>query len=90
MRRVYLSDHAIERLSQRLTSHGLGVSDVFFVLKIGFHEAKKDAWDTQRATWNYAIRGKTLDGFNLRVPVALEAEENGVVVITIISLDWED
>jgi hypothetical protein len=33
--------------------------------------------------WRYAIRGKTLDGINLRIIVAFEKE---MVIITVMSL----
>lgn len=89
MRKVFLTSHAIDRISERLIPHEMSVEDVFYVLKTGFHESRKDIWDTTHSVWNYAIRGKTLDGISLRVPVAIEVDSSGVVVITVINLDVE-
>jgi hypothetical protein len=46
---------------------------------------EKDEWDATRTEWNYAFRGKTVDGAELRVCLALKA--SGVLVITVVNLD---
>lgn len=69
--------HAIERQIQRSVS----LRDTLFVLMHGSHEEEKDSFDIQRQHWRYAIRGKTPDGIDIRVVIAIE---NMVIVITVI------
>jgi hypothetical protein len=52
------------------------------------HEARKDSYSEEFQAWDYAIRGKTLDGRNLRVVVAIVAPN--ILVVTTIDLDKED
>ena len=61
--------------------------EVTQALTRGFHEARKDTFDELHGAWNYALRGKTLEGRNLRIAVAIE--EPDVIVITAIDLDKE-
>lgn len=77
--RYKFKPHAVQRQAQRLIS----VRDTLFVLNHGFHEEEKDQFDIRRQHWRYAIRGKTPDGVDIRVVVAIE---NMVVVITVIKL----
>lgn len=72
--------HAHERLQERFIT----VSEVVQVFERGFHEAKKDEFKPEHDGWNYAIRGKTVDGRSLRIPVAIKGK---VIVITAIDLD---
>ena len=71
--------HALERQNQRLVD----LKSVLCVLKNGIHEKDKDLFDVKRQMWKYAIRGKTLDGINLRIIVAFEKE---MVIITVMRL----
>ena len=71
--------HALERQNQRLVD----LKSVLGVLKNGIHEKDKDLFDVKRQMWKYAIRGKTLDGINLRIIVAFEKE---MVIITVMRL----
>ena len=59
-----------------------------YVLLNGFHEKSKDEYKEQYKSWNYAIRGKTIDKRNLRVAVSFD--ENDLLIITVIDLDMED
>ena len=52
--------------------------------KKGRREEQKDEWNERLKEWNYAYRGKTVDGTELRVAVALKP--NGVLVVTVINL----
>jgi molybdopterin-biosynthesis enzyme MoeA-like protein len=88
---IRFSDHAQHRMDERLYEYGLDESDVFRVLKKGRREeeeeeeeAEKDEWNEILKEWNYAYRGKTLDGIELRVAFALKP--NGVLVVTVINL----
>jgi hypothetical protein len=77
--RYIVSMHALQRQNQRL----IDLKNVLYVLKNGNHEAEKDLFDIKRQMWKYAIRGKTIDGINLRVIVSL-AEE--MIIITVVRL----
>lgn len=73
------SEHAHRRSEERSISY----RDALYVLLNGFHEKEKTVFNFRRATWKYAIRGKTIDGIEARVIVAFE---KGMVIITIIKL----
>jgi hypothetical protein len=73
--------HATMRASEREITR----PEYLYVLKIGRHEKKKDEFKEEYNTWNYAIRGKTIDERELRVIVSFE--ENGLLVITVIDLE---
>ena len=73
--------HANERLQQRKITR----LEVKQALKSGHHEKRKDEFKEEQKTWNYSIRGKTIDGRNLRV--ALSFDKNNMLIITVIDLD---
>jgi hypothetical protein len=73
--------HALERQGQRT----IGLPDVLYVLKTGYHEKRKTIFDEQYGTWKYAIRGYTLDRVELRIIVAFD--ENDMLIITVIRLE---
>ena len=58
---------------------------MLYVLRHGWHEKRKDVFDTRYQAWNYAIRGKTVDGRSFRVVVSFE-EETRLLIITAIAL----
>jgi len=62
--------------------------EVEYVLQNGFHEAKIDQFSNEFAEWDYAIRGKTVDGRSLRIVVAVVRPN--VLIVTAIDLDKED
>jgi Domain of unknown function (DUF4258) len=78
---VLYSKHANERMLQR----GIIKPEVEYVLMNGRHEVKKDQFNKLYSTWDYAIKGKTVDGRNLRIIVTLV--EPNVLVVTTIDLD---
>lgn len=59
--------------------------EILYVLKNGWHEAKKDVYEERYGVWNYAVRGMTLDSKDLRVVVSFD--ENGMLIITAIDLN---
>ncbi len=69
----------MERLGQR----SLELSDLMFVLLNGVHEEKMTQFDTKKQAWKYAIRGKTLEGVELRTVVSFDGH---MIVITVIRL----
>jgi hypothetical protein len=54
------------------------------VLRNGYHERIKDTWDEKFYSWNYSIKGKTVDRKPCRIIVNLDV--NGLLIITVIRL----
>ena len=69
---------------QRQTEREITRPEVQHVLRIGFHEAKKDRFDGDFKAWNYAIQGMTVDRRKLRVVVSFDV--NNMLIITAIDL----
>ena len=74
------TSHANERLQQREVTR----FEVKQVLLNGYHEKKKDVFDEAFNSWNYSIKGKTLDKRTLRVVISFD--ENNMLIITVIDL----
>ncbi len=73
--------HSSERGGQRFISR----PEILYVLRHGYHEKRKDQYNTHYCTWDYAIRGRTVDGRELHVVVAFD--DNGMLIITAIDLE---
>src|SRR3990172_1244826 len=73
--------HASERKGER----SISLLEVRQVIGSGWHEKSKDEFKTEWQTWNYAIRGKTVDGRELRVAVSFD-EEDYLLIITVMEL----
>jgi|ERR1700722_10214215 uncharacterized protein DUF4258 len=71
--------HALKRVSEREVSQ----PEVEQVLTTGYHEKSKDEFKEEFQSWNYAIRGKTVDSRELRVAVTFDS---GMLVVTVIDL----
>lgn len=71
-------------LTQRSAERRIIISEILYVLRNGHHETRKDQWKERYGTWNYAIRGRTLDDRDLRIVVAFDTE--GMPIITAIEL----
>lgn len=54
-------------------------------MTLTFFPSTKDSWDYVFKTWNYSIKGKTIDTEPCRVIVSFE--ENGLLIITVIRLN---
>jgi hypothetical protein len=74
-----LVKHAMERQEER----GISLPDVLRVLEYGRHEKNIDIFDVKNQCWKHAIRGKTINGIDLRVIVAFQKE---MVIITVIRM----
>lgn len=74
--------HAMLRKKQRK----ILTRDIVFILLNGYHEKKKDKYDTQYETWNYAIRGK-LKAEDKDIRVIVSFDDEGMLIITAIELD---
>ena len=71
--------------TQRQAERQITRPEMLYVLRHGWHEKRKDVFDTRYQAWNYAIRGKTIDGRQLRVVVSFE-EDTRLLIITAIAL----
>jgi len=71
--------------TQRQAERQITRPEMLYVLRHGWHEKRKDVFDTQYQAWHYAIRGKTVDGRPLRVVVSFEADTQ-MLIITAIAL----
>ena len=69
---------------QRGIERGIQLPDILEAIGTGYHEKRKDEYREDFGNWNYAIRGKTCDGEELRV--AIYFEEDRVVIVTVIRL----
>lgn len=72
--------HAIDRRKER----DISVADIVHVLTNGGHEESKDQYKPEYRAWNYAVRGKTVDNWDLRIAVSFD--ENHMLIITVIRL----
>ena len=72
--------HALVRQNLRKITR----PEILYVLKSGFHEKRKDKFEENLNSWNYAIRGRTLDKKELRVIISFEI--NNMLIITAIDL----
>ncbi len=79
--RYVISSHAFKRAKDRLVP----VAHVEHALLNGFHEPRKDKFESFFDSWNYAIRGTTPDQTKVRIIVAFA--DDGLLVVTVINLD---
>lgn len=88
--------NAIERKNYYFTTHALNRSkqrrnvDRFLVIKVlkdktKYHEPRKDFYSFEFDSWNYSIRGTTLDNENVRIVISFDEED--MLIITVINLD---
>ncbi len=71
------SRHAAERKAER----DVDLFDIQKVIGTGWHEPSEDRFKEEHDSWTYAIRGKTVDGVDIRIVVAFD-EEDFLVVVT--------
>lgn len=69
-------------LEQRELERSITRREVLYVLLHGFHEKKEDDFDEAFQSWHYAIRGKTIDGCDLRVFVSFDTETLMIIITT--------
>lgn len=68
--------HATLRKHER----NITLPEIIYVLMTGRHEKSKDRFEGVFNTWNYALRGKTPDGLDLRVIISFDDED--LLIIT--------
>jgi hypothetical protein len=73
--------HSADRKAERKIS----LPELRQAIESGWHEKSKDEFKAEWHAWNYAIRGKTVDGRQLRVAVSFD-EEDCLLLITAIEL----
>lgn len=78
---IRFSQHALERMEERRILR-LAVEHV---LKNGYHEKRKDTFDKEFESWNYAIKGKTIDDMTLRIIISFE--KPNFIIVTAIDLE---
>lgn len=71
--------------AQRGAERNINLSDVVDVLENGYHEKSKDEYREDFQSWNYAIRGKTFDGDELRIAIYFEGDL--LMIATVIKLN---
>lgn len=72
--------HVLERQEQRVITR----PELLQVLRKGYHEKRKDKFDELYSSWNYSVRGKTVDRRDIRVIVSFD--ENEMLIITAIEI----
>jgi len=80
-------DYAVEPHAQgRSFARQITQPEYDYILRVGDREPKKDEFKEQFNSWNYAVRGKTVDGRDIRVCVYFEGK---MVVVTLIAVGEE-
>ncbi len=74
--------HAVTRKAER----NISLPEIVHVLRTGRHEKNKDHFEEAFNSWNYAIRGRTIDEAELRVIVSFD-EERDMLIITVFYLE---
>tara|TARA_Y100000768_G_scaffold70167_1_gene49419 strand:+ start:653 stop:991 length:339 start_codon:yes stop_codon:yes gene_type:complete len=83
-RSYYFTPHSQKRAQERRNVSELQVIRIL-KSKTKYHEKKKDEFKEEFNTWNYSIRGKTVDSENVRIAVSFD--ENNMLIVTVINLD---
>jgi hypothetical protein len=78
--RYYDTRHATDRQTQRAITR----PEILHVLTNGRHEQSKDTYQERYRSWNYAIRGRTIDRRDVRVIVSFD--DNNMLIITAIEV----
>jgi hypothetical protein len=68
----------------RKSQRSIGLPEIIYVLRNGYHEKRKDEFKPEYNAWNYAIRGRTIDDRDLRIAIAFD--KNKMLIITVIEI----
>lgn len=74
--------HAIHRQEER----AIVEPEIGWIIRHGYHEKKKDMFQPEYNSWNYAIRGKTIEERDIRIVVSWDTSDVEMLVITVIDL----
>jgi len=74
--------HAVEtgdyldtrHVTYRKNERGISRLEIEYVLKNGWNEKRKDKFDDAYSSWNYAMRGKTIDKRDLRIVITFQGK----------------
>lgn len=69
---------------QRMRERNITRLEVREVLISGCREKRKDEFKEQYNSWNYSIKGSTIDGKILRIAISFDS--NDMLIITVINL----
>ncbi len=70
------TSHALKRKKER----NITLPEIIHVLKTGRHEKGKDHFEEAFNSWNYAVRGHTIDGSELRVIVSFDVDRDLLII----------
>ncbi len=74
--------HATERKRERSVT----LLEVRQIIEAGWSEKSKEEFKEEWQAWNYAIRGKTIDGRSLRIAVSFD-DDDYLLIITAVDLE---
>lgn len=77
-------------VGDRMAEKDVIFSEIYEVLANGYHEKAKDEFKPEFDSWNYAIRGKTFEGRELRIPIYFEKDKICIVTVFDPTVKWDD
>ena len=69
---------------QRRGERRISIPDIVHALQNGDRDPTHDEFKVAFQTWNYAVKGKTVDGRSVRIAVTFDERE--MLIITVIPL----
>lgn len=66
----------------RRKERNISLPEIIHVLNTGRHEKSKDCFDAIFGSWNYSIRGITLDKKDLRIIISFDKDTNLLLITT--------
>jgi hypothetical protein len=80
---VVFMPHALLRQEERQITD----PEVGQIILGGFHEKAKDEYKETLKDWNYAFRGRTIDGRDLRIAVAFEFSDHEEILLIVTAIE---
>jgi hypothetical protein len=80
----YFTDHGDRRSKTRKKVNDLEIIKIL-AGHDKWHESAKDKYEKYKSDWNYHIRGKNIDGDQIRIVISFD--QDGMPIITVINLD---
>lgn len=78
--------YPVDQAKLRIAQREVTIPEIEYVILNGHHEKRKDEYKEEHKSWNYAIKGKTLNDRELRIAISLD-KKTSVLLITVIDLD---
>lgn len=79
--RFHDTRHAVDQKTARIIT----LPEVRMIIENGYWEKRKDEYKPEYEAWNYSIRGRTVDGRDLRIIISFENQR--LLFITTIDKD---